>query len=273
MATSEVKEPTGLALGPAQSVDQAEAAYARIEPEILQMDEAEVGRANAEVPYAVSIVLGALVNVETLREAMISSLSLPPLEELSKVRDYALATLFAHLQIMPTRIQAQLALLREEAAPLRERLLISAEALAHFGLFDPDEVAHIRAGTGPLDAAEDLVALVGLFRRHWSVVSGKTAVTEAELTRAGELGPQILEALGNKTVGRVGRDDAIDWAARRNRAFRLLVRCYDEIRRAVTYVRWRQGDSDRFAPTLYQRRRTRAATAPAANPSSGTPRP
>ena len=41
----------------------------------------------------------------------------------------------------------------------------------------------------------------------------------------------------------------------RQRAFTLLVRSYDEIRRAVVFVRWAEADADAFAPSLYTKSR------------------
>ena len=35
-------------------------------------------------------------------------------------------------------------------------------------------------------------------------------------------------------------------------AFVLLSRTYSEVRRAITYLRWRSGDADKVAPDLYR---------------------
>lgn len=49
------------------------------------------------------------------------------------------------------------------------------------------------------------------------------------------------------------------------RVFTLFFRTYDEVRRAVCYLRWNEGDANRIAPSLYVRRRKRPkALAPAA---------
>ena len=46
----------------------------------------------------------------------------------------------------------------------------------------------------------------------------------------------------------------IDAADRRQRAFSLFVKAYDQARRAIQYVRWEQGDADSIAPSLYSGR-------------------
>ena len=42
-----------------------------------------------------------------------------------------------------------------------------------------------------------------------------------------------------------------DVARIRDQAFTLMMRAYDEVRRAVTFLRWQQGDADTIAPSLY----------------------
>jgi len=38
----------------------------------------------------------------------------------------------------------------------------------------------------------------------------------------------------------------------------LVVNTYDEVRRAVHYLRWREGDAEEIAPSLYSGRRRRS---------------
>ncbi|MBI5479925.1 MAG: hypothetical protein HY906_13755 [Deltaproteobacteria bacterium] len=41
---------------------------------------------------------------------------------------------------------------------------------------------------------------------------------------------------------------------RRDRAFTLLVNAYDTFQRAVTYLRWNEGDAGTIAPSLFDYR-------------------
>jgi hypothetical protein len=43
----------------------------------------------------------------------------------------------------------------------------------------------------------------------------------------------------------------VETARIRQQAFTLLVKAYDETRRAVSFLRWREGDADTIAPSLY----------------------
>jgi hypothetical protein len=45
----------------------------------------------------------------------------------------------------------------------------------------------------------------------------------------------------------------------RDRAFTLFVQAYGQARRAVQYLRWQYNDAEKYAPSLYRRRRARKA--------------
>ncbi len=58
----------------------------------------------------------------------------------------------------------------------------------------------------------------------------------------------------------------------RNRAYTLVVGCYDHVRRAVTFLHWDEGDIDTLVPSLFAGRKHKPAddaaqpAAPGANP-------
>ncbi|WP_437627106.1 hypothetical protein [Sorangium sp. So ce1151] len=90
------------------------------------------------------------------------------------------------------------------------------------------------------------------------------------MSRAGEIGPQLLAALGVREHGKgPGPTEAAD---KRARAFALLVHAYDQTRRAVAYLRWNEGDADTVAPSLYKGRGGRAtASSDTASPEDEAP--
>jgi hypothetical protein len=209
----------------------------------------QLRRINLYVPAAVATALGTLPKLLGLREAIVA---LPGMgESLDKLEGYALAALYAHALTLPqTEGETALRALANEAAPLRERLLSSAEFLARFGLLDATHVAEIRKGTGYLDTAQDLTALAALFRASWPEVVSKSIVTMAEVDRAAELGPLLIGAFGRRQQGTEGMRAQAEAQDRLARAYTLFFNAYDDCRRAVSFVRWREGDADAFAPTL-----------------------
>ncbi|WP_437631633.1 hypothetical protein [Sorangium sp. So ce854] len=196
----------------------------------------------------------------------------PPPARLDPWQTRALAAWYAHLLSLSSGdVESAVKPLLAEAAPLRENLLGDAEALARRGLLDAATVADIRAGQGHIDMANDLVALSALFSASWPDIAGKTAATEEEVKRAGEVGPQLLAALGVMEHGKgPGPTEAAD---KRARAFALLVHAYDQIRRAVAFLRWDEGDADEIAPSQYKGRTGRAtsSTETTAAPADETP--
>lgn len=232
---------------------QAAAAFASIQPELAMVTPEEIPRITIDIGRAVSVALGALPHLRALRPAIEKELPKHPVALLDKLETYALGAWYAHLLAAPpagggTPVKELL----KEATPLRESLLIAAEALAHRGLVDAARVAEIRSGKGYIDLAGDLVALSALFLESWDRVSEKTAIVLGEVERAAVLGPDLLAALGERSQP-LG-PQAEDAADRRLRAFALFLRAYGACRRAVAYLRWAEGDADTIAPSLFKGR-------------------
>jgi hypothetical protein len=178
-----------------------------------------------------------------------------------RLETYALAAWYTHLLALPPAGSNNPVQLLEEATTLRTALLGDAEALAARGLLDADSVKTIRAGNGNMDTANDLVALSALMGASWSKIESKTAATADEVRRAGDLGPLLIAAIGVREHGTTVTP--AEAAERKVRAFTLFTRAYDQTRRAVTYLRWNEGDADTLAPSLYKGRGgSRSASTP-----------
>jgi hypothetical protein len=89
---------------------------------------------------------------------------------------------------------------------------------------------------------------VALLEQHGSLVENKTPVTLAALNDAGNRAVELLAAVGLREQGPISTGEA---ARLRQKAYRLFVRAYDDVRRAVVYLRSPQGDADEIAPSLY----------------------
>lgn len=238
----------------------AAAAYKEVQSEIEAVSGDDLAVINIDIPQAVSTVLGVLPKIGALREVMVVNLPNHPMKTFDKLGTYALAAWYTHLLTLPAASPSSpIKPLLEEAGPLREDLLSDAEALARRKLIDASVVSDIRAGQGNIDIANDLVALSALFSNNWDEVQGKTAATKEEVERAGKLGPLILAALGMREQGAIVAP--AEAAAKRAQAFTLFMRAYDETRRAVSYLRWRERDADDLAPSLYKGRGRRGGAA------------
>lgn len=246
------------AVRPGSAIEAAEA-FARITKDIEALPAERVGRVTTDVPMAVSLALGAWPQLEALLPEMTKIFKKPPKAEIDRLRARALGLLYTHLLYSPpsNSLDADL----EEARLLREQLLAAADAHALYGQIDAASIAKIREGSGHLDRANDLIALAAVFDAAWPVISEKTPVTDAQIDRAAALGTQLVAALGGKELKVGTMKDGKTPADLRNRAFRLFITDYEEIRAAVHYVRRWEGEADAFAPSLHRRGRGKSGAA------------
>jgi hypothetical protein len=255
--------------------ESAASAYQRVAAELDALPADRVGTVAVEVSTAVSTVLGAVSRLAELRAEIVAKLPQHPLAGIDRLSDYALAAQYAYLQSFGTqaanadRVRELLA----EATPLRQRLLPVAEMLASLGLVDASRIAEIRAGTGHVDTANDLIALAATFANDWPKLSGQVPLKEAEIDRAAVLGTALLVALGVRKVGPEDAPDAKGWVDRKNRALRLMLDAYDDARQAVAYLRWKTDDADAYTPSLFVRRRrpTRSGDSTTDEPAPAAP--
>lgn len=242
-------------------------AYAEAKGEIDALAEADLVSINVDIPRAVSIALGAVGPIAEHRQRFMNELPMLPIQYVDRLKTYALAAWYAHLLALPTASPDNpVKPLIEEAGPLREGLLVAAEALAYRGVLDKERVAEIRSGQGHVDTANDLVALAMLFTQNWNKVANKTAVELAEVERASVLGPELLVALGEREVSKDKPAD--DPAKVRVRAFSLLWKAYDQCRRGLTFLLWGERDVSEIAPSFFSGRQApRKATAGGETPA------
>lgn len=233
---------------------EAAVAFMKVEPELEAIKPDDLQPINVDIPRAVAIAVGAVPHIQALRGQIAKELPSVDLRIVDEIGTYALAAWYTHLLMLPATTEQKVAALLDEATPLREHLLIAAEALAHRGFLDEATVKAIREGKGNLDKANDLVALAALFSASWDRVKNKTTVEWPEVERASTLGPALLVALGARDQPGIRAPSPSDPGLRRARAYTLFVRAYDECRRAVTFLRWHEGDVDQIAPSLFAAR-------------------
>jgi hypothetical protein len=262
LVTNPTSNPVPTAVSALLAAPPAElaASLERVRPELEALPEDEVGRITTNVPSAVTIVLGAAHNVAAMRDEIVRKLPEHDLAPLDKLRDYALALLFAHIMTLPSaEIETRLQALLAEAGTRRAQMLGVAEAYVPLGLVDAERVAAIRRGSGHLDTAQDLIALAQLYHAHQAELAGKTPFSAADLEHTHALGLELFDLLGRRKVGNDGSGGPGAYEQARLRAFRLMVRAYDAARAAVGYLRWREGDAETFVPSLFGGRRRRAS--------------
>jgi hypothetical protein len=228
--------------------------YEQLLEEIQALPDAELVHINLDVPTAVTTALGALPEIRALRPQIKAELKSVDLARLDKLEAYALALFKAHtLYVTASRPVEPMAELVEEATQVRDMLYSDAMALVYRGFLDGEQLRGVKTGPGHRPLALDLMAVSAIMRASWSELKAKTAVQPAELSRAEELAQRLLNAIGQRDGATASVAES---ASIRQRAFALFVRAYDEVRRAVIFLRWHEGDAETIVPSLYAGRST-----------------
>lgn len=124
------------------------------------------------------------------------------------------------------------------ARKLRFMLLHQAHAAVAAGLLPEKPVERIAAGMGPIDTAEDLVALAALYKQHESALAGRIVATSEELLEASQLGAQLQEELNPSRAPRqkATPDELARAKDDRNRLSTLLAESHRELMRVASYL-------------------------------------
>ena len=144
-------------------------------------------------------------------------------------------------------IEARLKLLR----PLREIMLKQLDVFAYLKLVPAERVKAIRAGTGPLDSADDGVKINGIFHEFAGVLANKQPFPQATIEGIGALGNWLIANItpsGAQSPTGPRNPDAI----LRDQFFTELSRRYDVLREASVVVAGLR-NLDEFAPPLFSR--------------------
>jgi len=247
-------------------------AYERVKPDLDALDLGELVQVNLDIPSAVATILGVLPEVKALRPRMERELPAFNLVAFDKLEDYALALSYAQtIYLTATQPPDDLQPVVDEGLKLRERLLAELTTLSLHGLVSAAQFDQLKGVNGYKNLAQDLQILSKLMEEAWPHVQGKVLTTMDDLQTAYRLSARLMRVVGLREQGPVQLAAATE---ARMRAFTIVVRTYEEARRAVTYLRAREGDADSMTPSLYTGRGRRPKTdpepPPAPAPTPGT---
>lgn len=225
------------------------AAYDAVKDELAAMQESDIVYLNVEINAATTTVLGAMPEILALRPALAT---LPDFDvtSLDRLERYASATTYLHLALQTQGAPSpDLAALLEEATKMRDSFVADATALVKRGLLDEVVLSERPRGTGHRNLAMELLSLTMRLRNSWDRINGRSGLQFPEFARAEAICMRIQRHVGLREQAGPGRKAAL--TLERAKAFTVLHEAYDDVRRAVTYLRWKEGDVDSIAPSLY----------------------
>ena len=244
-----------------------ERALAAVQGEIRAVPEAELMHITIDVRVAAVNTVARLPRLLELRDPM-ACLGGFDIGALDRLRDYALAAAHAYFLHRMSRVTpAEVTKLGARAEKRRSILLADISALVVRGLVDGVLLERLVGPVGYRNVAYDLIQLRNIAVGAWPRIAGKTALTTEELERDATLASRLLMAIGARSVTPVEPSEA---ALLRDQAFALFAQKYDQVRRAVTFVRWSEGDADSYAPSLYAGRGSRQRKEKVDDASRGT---
>ena len=224
-------------------------AFEALSSEIANVDPLELIAINIDIPAAVITVSGRLSRIHGLRDSVAREMPFFDIMSFDKLEQTALAVAHAHVEYLTASLPAEpVPPLVETLMNAREYLLADVTVLAKRNIVDAERLKQLQGTTGHKNITFDVLLLCNLFREHWNKINGRTAVKLTELARAEGVANRLTTALGAREAGNEALPEA---AAIRQKAFTLFVNRYDEVRRAVTFLRWHAGDIDTIAPSLY----------------------
>lgn len=230
---------------------EMEAAHEAVTPHLKPFVGAEAAKLDGR--RAASTVLGSLPEITELLEQMkavgITNAELVLLR-LVALAAYEAETRLARASQPSEPLQKQF----DELSRLRAVLLHQVTGLVGFGLMDDKVIKSLLGGSGHQNVPADVQSLAGAMKAAWARINGKTPLTEQDVAEAKAKGEAFAEMVAKRDLA----DKAISQAtADRNQRLALLIRKYEEVRRAVHFVRWFEDDADKYAPSLFAQRGSR----------------
>lgn len=204
---------------------------------------------NLDIARVATSVLGVLPRIRGFRSALGAAIRSFDGQLFERLERYTAALLQAQALYRATPVLRESP--RQQAAELaaKRRILLSqVRALALNGVLDDAPLVHVGRRRGFLGVASDVLLLTTLLEQRWAAVLGRTPLTLSWLQQARRQSVQLLATLGQR---RRVPDEFRKAALVRQQIFTLLVRAYDDVRRALRYLRQSERDVDVLMPSLY----------------------
>lgn len=225
------------------------AAFARQKANIDAVPEIALVPINVDIMASIVTARGAARKVATLLPDIERSIPGHDVTPILILDDVALACGYASsrhtLALAPNDELGEVA---TRAIRMRDLLTTDAQSCIKRGLLDGSVLKGIVGTTGYRALAHDVMLLSGLLRGALPTLGDRMSTKDAELDEADVLCAMLTDQVTMRENAPLIVAEA---AKTRLRAFTLLSRTYDEVRRIVTFVRWYEDDVDDFAPSFY----------------------
>lgn len=231
------------------------ARYNELLPEFMAVKPDDIRDVNLDVTAIVATMLAAHSAIVPRLEQIARAAPLMDRERMRRLDAYAMALRHAHtLYLMATDPPAKIRAVAARGTELRGLMLRDARDLLRRGRIQTARLDELLGPAGYKNLASDLLVLSGLFREHFPRIQGRCQTSEGDIRGADAIAADILRVVGRKEQRSALIAETVDV---RKRAFTVVTALYDQVRRAIVFLRWDDGDADNIAPSLFIRRHLR----------------
>jgi hypothetical protein len=220
-----------------------------IEAELRALSPEELRMVNVDTSAAAIQGIRVARRVRALRPQLVELCGEARIARTDRLELLARALMSAHASEMIVERGPDLSPLSIRVHARRELLKAEVDSLVTRGLLPATVTENLHRKHGYRNASFDVLQLVSALRSRWDAVKEKVGVTLADIDAAEGAAHQL--AIGSARQARPQPSPAADL---RMRAFTLFFATYEELRRAVHFLRWYEGDADRIAPPLWSGR-------------------
>jgi hypothetical protein len=246
-----------------------------VRDELLAIHPRDLLPVNIDVAAAALVVLGAASEIVSHRAALVALCGEEMTSSVDRLELYARAALQAQATHRSIETGAEVQALSNELADFREALLSEVRALIARKVLPASAIRELSGAHGFKNQCVDVLLLVSVLKDNWDIVENETGVGMPYITHAEAAASALATAVGVRN--QASRSPSADL---RQRAFTRMADTYDDVRRMIAFLRWKERDADRIAPSLFTGRTGRRAKPtptseielpPAAQPAPGMP--
>jgi hypothetical protein len=245
--------------------------YERVKGDLAAVPVDQLVQINLDIQQGTRTILGALPEMQALRERIVAELPAFDIAAFDKLEDYVQALRYAQTGfLIASQPPDDLEQLLEDGGKLKARLEADARSLSLYGLFSAKKLEQLKGGNGLDNLAQDLELLSRALMDSWEQIQGKALTPLEDVQTAARIGLRLTRIAGLRDQGPARLAAATEL---RMRAFTVVLRTYEEARAAIGYLRRSQDDLETIAPTLYPGKGRRKATAAVENKDSNVASP
>lgn len=217
-----------------------------IHNELMEMDASRLFRGFIDPLSRGTMVIGVLPAIRSHRAEVERELGPERARCIDRLEPLANAMLRLHATcatLPPTR---NLEPVVTELNELRAVFTTEVKNLIRSGVVHRRSLSEVSGRIGRQVIIADVLMLVSILHEHVEDDGRSCGVTRAELARAEALADELSHHLADPRC-----PEHLAAADLRLRAFSLMAETYDEVRRLISFVRWKDGDADEIAPSLW----------------------